>query len=159
MEEASLSFHPTLDSRGKEYHYFLCNSPVQLPFDHAFSWHFPSSLNLDKMRKGAALLLGQHDFSAFCNDHALSCKNALCHLSYFEIHPLQGDRFCFILRGDRFLYKMVRNLVGTLVYVGCGKLEVDYLPTLLEKKKRALGGVTAPAHGLLLKRVFYADEK
>ena len=61
-------FHPTLDVLGKEYHYHLCCSTVQLPFYRHVSWHFPYLLDLQKMQDAAQLLVGKHDFSAFCNE-------------------------------------------------------------------------------------------
>jgi tRNA pseudouridine38-40 synthase len=62
LEEAHEAFHPTIDCRGKEYHYFVCTGNTQLPFHRRFSWHFNFPLEVEKMKKAAALLVGKHDF-------------------------------------------------------------------------------------------------
>lgn len=156
IEEMPINFHPTLDNLGKEYHYFICNTAFQKPKERLFSWHFPYSLDLQKMQETASYFLGTHDFSTFCNEISLSKKNPLCTLYSLEITFFDSNRFCFKLRGDRFLFRMVRNLVGTLAYAGCGKLESSQTPTLLKNCKRETAGVTAPAHGLHLIKVFYS---
>ena len=154
-ERMSEDFHPTLDNEGKEYHYFLCNTSVQRPKDRFFSWHFPYLLDLLKMKSAIPHFLGSHDFSTFCNELPLSKKDPVCTLHDITIEPLEEGRFCFKVKGDRFLFRMVRNLIGTLAYVGCGKLEAEQIPDLLKSRKRALAGVTAPSHGLHLAKVFY----
>lgn len=152
LKWAAENFHPTLDNRGKEYHYHLCNSSVQLPFHREFSWHFHSPLDVEKMRQGAKLLEGKHDFSAFTS---LRVEDGVRQLTQVEIDALPDNRLQFRVTGDNFLYKMVRTIVGTLVYVGCGKIELDSVKKILESKERAKAGMTAPAHGLCLKKVFY----
>ncbi len=156
LEYVREDFHPTLDCTGKEYHYHLCNGSIQLPFHRAFSWHYPYPLSLEEMRRGAEALIGTHDFSAFCNSSPDE-KNRVRHVEKIEIVPLPEERLRIAVKGNRFLYKMVRNLVGTLVYVGCGKLSAEDLPRILKNKERAQAGVTAPAHGLILKEVFYTE--
>jgi tRNA pseudouridine38-40 synthase len=155
LERMREEFHPTLDCTGKEYHYQICNTSIQLPFHRAFSWHYPYPLCVEAMREGAAHLIGTHDFSAFCNEK-LGEKNAVRHVDLIEIRQLPEGRLCIAVKGNHFLYKMVRNLVGTLVYVGCGKLNVEDLPRILENRNRVHAGMTAPAHGLSLKEVFYS---
>lgn len=154
IEEASKTFHPTLDAIGKEYHYSLCLIPVQSPFRRYFSWHILSPLDMDRMKEGAASLIGTHDFKAFCNAQDPKPKDTLCNLKRLDIIA-DPPHLHFEIEGDRFLYKMVRNLVGTLVYLGMGKLSLDEVQKLLEKKDRTLAGITAPAHGLTLRKVYY----
>ncbi len=149
------AFHPTLNCTAKEYHYTICNAPVQLPFHRHASWHVRPQLNLDEMRKAAQTLLGQHDFAAFCNDQALWDRNGICTLSKIALEPFDHQRLRIEIIGDHFLYKMVRNIVGTLVYVGIGKLSREDVPTILAQKDRTKAGMTAPGHGLTLKHVFY----
>lgn len=146
-------FHPTLHTTGKEYRYFVCNGPVQLPFHRMFSWHFPYPLDLQAMNEAAMPLIGTHDFSTFCN---LRVENGIRTLKQITITPFDENRFCFSITGDHFLYKMVRNLVGTLVYTGCGKLKPGEISSILASKERSHAGVTAPAHGLTLNQVFYS---
>jgi tRNA pseudouridine38-40 synthase len=146
-------FHPTLHNRGKEYLYQICNSPFQLPFYRHLSWHVPTPLDLQHIKNAVLHLLGTHDFSAFCNERALWTRSPLCTLESITLEKLPHERLQITVKGDHFLYKMVRNLVGTLVYVGCGKLNPDMIPVILENKARSLAGVTAPAHGLCLREV------
>lgn len=152
IEEVSNTFHPTLDAIRKEYHYLICTGPVQSPFHRHFSWHLLSPLDLDLMRKGATLLTGTHDFKAFANKG--EPKKTVCTLTRLEIIQ-NGFHLRCEIEGNRFLYKMVRNLVGTLVYLGSGKLSLDGVKALLTNKDRTLAGITAPAHGLTLKEIYY----
>ncbi len=151
-----LSFHPTLDCIGKEYRYFICFGHTQLPHHRFYSWHVPYSLNLEKMRQALPLLLGTHNFAAFCNVK----KNAhysdyIRELQLLDLIELEEKRICFRIGGNHFLYKMVRNLVGTVVDIGRQKISLETLPTILQSEYRPQAGVTAPAHGLFLHHVFY----
>jgi tRNA pseudouridine38-40 synthase len=139
-------FHPTLDARVKQYHYHLCQTPFQDPIKRLYSWHVHQPLDLAKMETAACDLVGTHDFTAFANEKE---KDPICTLESIVFKDF------FIIQGNRFLYKMVRNIVGTLVYVGCGKLSVDCIPEILASKDRKKAGITAPAHGLYLHEVFY----
>ena len=154
-EEAPLEFHPTLDAVGKEYQYLICSGQTQLPFDRYTSWHFPYPLKIEEMQKAASALVGKHDFSAFCNEFKLLNPDPVCHLEKIEVTPLGKERFAITFLGDRFLYRMARNLAGTIAYAGCGKIEGTQILGILQQKDRKLAGMTAPAHGLKLKRVFY----
>ncbi|MDN3509050.1 MAG: tRNA pseudouridine(38-40) synthase TruA [Candidatus Neptunochlamydia sp.] len=155
IEEASKTFHPTLDAKGKEYHYSLCITPVQSPFRRYFSWHLLSPLDIDCMKEGTDFFIGTHDFKAFSNAIDSKRKDMFCTLTRLDIIE-DGSYLRFEIEGNRFLYKMVRNLVGTLVYLGMGKLSLDEVKNLLVKKDRTLAGITAPAHGLTLKKVYYS---
>lgn len=153
------SFHPTLDCTGKEYRYYICNTPVQLPQHRFYSWHCPSPLQLDLMLEAAMYLIGQHDFSAFCNVRKqMNYENCIRQINSVDINRNDEGRLCIKVAGNHFLYKMVRNIVGTLVYVGKGKIEADSIPGILNTKDRSLAGVTAPAHGLFLHKVYYPCE-
>lgn len=154
LKKISPDFHPTLDAIEKEYHYRLSLNPFQKPTHRLYAWHFYKTLNVDGMKQAASSLIGKHDFSAFANEKD---KDPICCISSIEIQSLEEERLQIAIRGDRFLYKMARNIVGTLVYVGCGKIPSDYIPSLLASKDRKKGGISAPAHGLFLHRVLYCD--
>lgn len=139
-------FHPTLDAIGKEYHYQICQGIAQDPTKRLYSWHFHYPLDIEKMKQAIPHLLGTHDFTALANEPE---KNPICTLESISFDGM------FRIKGDRFLYKMVRNLVGTLLYVGSGKLAPEAIPPILASKDRKQAGVTAPAHGLYLHQVFY----
>lgn len=156
VELASKNFHPTLDCQKKEYHYHLCSSPAQLPHNRHFSWHYPYPLDIELMRSESQVLIGQHDFAAFVN-----CMNneiaddTVRELTRIDLVELPENRLRFEVEGPHFLYKMVRNIVGYLAYVGCGKLKPGALSQILASKDRKLGGITAPAHGLTLFEINY----
>ncbi len=146
------TFHPTVDAKSKEYTYLICNSATQLPFHRAFSWHFYYPLDLDIMGRAAKELEGKHDFTAFSN---LRYDDPVRHVENITIETLPEGRLEFRIQGTHFLYKMVRNIVGTLAYIGCGEIALADLSPILKSRDRRLAGITAPAHGLYLKRVFY----
>lgn len=150
-----LEFHATLHALKKEYEYTLCFHPLQLPFERKISWHFPRPCNLSALQEGARLLTGKADFSAFCNERALWDRSPLCTVESIEILCVGDRRIKIRFTGDHFLYKMVRNLAGTLAYVACGKLACADLPLILASQDRRRAGVTAPAHGLTLTQVHY----
>jgi tRNA pseudouridine38-40 synthase len=151
-----IAFHPTLDCVGKEYHYSLCFDTVQLPHERLYSWHYPYPLDLPTMRKALFFLLGTRDFSALCNAQKNgSSATPIRTVQAIEILEQAEKQLLFTIQGTSFLYKMVRNLVGTLVYIGRGKLALEALPRILEGRERAQAGITAPAHGLCLHRVVY----
>ncbi len=157
VEKMPLDFHPTLDSLAKEYEYQICTHPIQLPFERYTSWHFPYPLDLASMTFAARCLEGKHDFSTFCNELSLWDRTPLCHLEKIEVNAIPGRGVKFLFVGDHFLYRMARNLAGTLAYVGCGKIQAEEIPAILESKDRTRAGMTAPALGLMLTRVVYPN--
>ena len=154
LEEAKDSFHPTLDNTGKEYHYHLHLAPVQSPFRRNISWHIHSPINVELMRKAASLFIGTHDFAALSNVNFPKPKDTTRTLHRIDLIE-DGPHLRLEIEGNNFLYKMARNIVGTLVYVGMGKLTLEQTRHLLSQKDRTLSGVTAPAYGLTLQTVFY----
>jgi tRNA pseudouridine38-40 synthase len=156
IEKMDPHFHPTLDCKGKEYRYFICHRRTQLPHRRLYAWHYHYLLDFEAMRKAAEIFVGQHDFSAFCNFK----KNAhymhtIRELSQIELMKREEDELCIRLVGNHFLYKMVRNIVGAIVYVGRGKLKIEDVLPILNSGDRKKAGMTAPAHGLFLHQVFY----
>lgn len=148
-------FHPTLSARGKRYRYSICTQKVQLPLYRKYSWHVPAPLNVEKMEHAAQSLIGEHDFRAFCNQrNDLSYDSFVRTIDSIAI-SCRDERLLIDVKGHNFLYKMVRNIVGTLAYVGLGKLEVESIPSLLQHRDRRNIGMTAPAHGLSLVEVYY----
>jgi tRNA pseudouridine38-40 synthase len=150
------NFHPTLDCLGKEYRYYVCYAATQMPQYRLYAWHYPHALDLNKMRAAIPFLLGHQDFSAFCNGkNKAKYKDFKRHITAIDFLNVENQQFCVRIQGNNFLYKMVRNLVGTLVQIGRGKIALDQLPQLLEAGDRTQIGMTAPAHGLFLEKVFY----
>lgn len=156
LEYAPDIFHPTLDAKGKEYRYYLCLGKFQLPHNRLYSWHVYQKLDLSVMESAAQAICGKRDFSSFCNQGSDSCySHFVREITSIDINKLEENRLCFVIKGNSFLFRMVRNIVGTLVYIGRGKLALSDLPAILEACNRTYAGVTAPAHGLFLQEVFY----
>lgn len=158
-EFAEEKFHPTLDCTGKEYRYSICYGSVQLPHHREYSWHYPSELDIDLMTEAGKILVGTHDFGAFCNMKKNEVySDYIRTVTGIELLGLSDKRLQVEVKGTNFLYKMVRNIVGTLVYVGTGKITLAQLTNILERGDRTQAGMTAPAHGLCLHKVFYGNK-
>ena len=155
-EEMPLHFHPTLNCIGKEYRYYICYDQWQIPYHRFYSWHVPYRLDVEKISQALLLFIGTHDFSSFCNvrknDHY---SDYIREVSALKIIQLEEKRLCLSISGNHFLYKMVRNIVGTLVDIGRGKIHLEQLPCIFEAKSRPQAGIAAPAHGLFLHEVKY----
>lgn len=156
VEEAEADFHPTLNCKSKEYHYHVCYAPNQMPHQRHHAWHFPKPIDVEAMRNAVPLLLGQKDFASFCNRHVnQTYEHYTRYVESIVIHELPGKCLRFEIRGNNFLYKMVRNLVGTLLYVGCAKIKGEDVAGILTSEDRRLAGITADAKGLFLVNVYY----
>lgn len=155
LSEVPESFHPTLDNRGKIYHYSIATAWEALPWTRATSWHLKRPLNVSAMQEAAKLFLGEHDFLGFCNRRPEGKPEiSVCQVRRLDIVQ-EPNGLRFEIEGNRFLYKMVRNLVGTLVDIGCGKLSKQPIIEALRTRDRKLVGQTAPANGLTLYQVLY----
>jgi tRNA pseudouridine38-40 synthase len=152
LEEVEVSFHPTLEAKAKEYSYFICCSSEQIPFYERFSWHVPAILDKERIKKSFFLFLGEHNFSALS---VIPQASPFCKIETIELRELEGSRLCFFFKGDRFLYRMVRRLVGTLIAIGRNRLNIEDVALALKEGDRKGAGQTAPPHGLFLERVFY----
>lgn len=157
VTEMPLHFHPTLDCKGKEYRYYICHSPTQLPHNRFYSWHVHYPLDIEAIQRAIPFFLGVHSFAAFCNVRKnASYTNVKREILSLFWAPLENSRFYFQICGNHFLYKMVRNIVGTLIDIGKKKIYVHNLPDIIQQEQRKNAGVTAPAHGLFLHDVFYS---
>lgn len=147
------SFHARYSALGKEYCYLVFNSrkPLALWRNHCYRYPFP--LNLAAVKESAAVLSGEHDFRAF-SAAGSSVKSTVRHLFSLDVEK-QGEWIRFTVKGNGFLYKMMRLIVGTLLKVGYGKLSPDQVKQILERGERGQGGSTVPPQGLYLVQVFY----
>ena len=156
MEQMPDIFHPTLDNHGKIYTYALQTTAVS-PLERHRIWHFPYSIDMKMMQTAARKLIGTHDFAAFTNVSPSKPRNTVRTIYSIDIEETNQNRYQFTICGKEFLYKMVRNLCGTLAYIGCGKLPARAIDKLLKHGDRTQAGATAPACGLILKEVLYTD--
>jgi len=151
-------FHARFDATGKQYRYFVWNHPVMNPLLQNRAWHFPVKLDLTKMRAAAKLFLGRHDFKSFAGTRSYEMKSNVRTLTRCDLKK-SGPQLTFIIEGDGFLYKMCRGIVGTLVQVGHGKIPLEKAGDILVSRDRRAAGMTAPAHGLVLWKVFYSKSR
>lgn len=149
-------FHARFDAAGKQYRYFVWNHPAMNPLLRHTAWHLPRPLNLAAMRAAAPLFVGRHDFKSFAGTRNYTMESTVRTLTRCEIRK-SGPLLTFFIEGDGFLYKMCRGIVGTLVQVGQGKIAVDDIKKILASKDRRAAGMTAPAKGLVLWKVFYGE--
>ncbi|MBY0149424.1 tRNA pseudouridine(38-40) synthase TruA [Neobacillus niacini] len=153
VEKTAPDFHARFDANGKEYRYFLYQSPKRDPFQRKYAFHYPYPLSLEAMREASSYLLGTHDFSSFCSART-EVEDKVRTIETIEIIQ-EGESISFRFTGNGFLYNMVRILVGTLVEIGSGKRHPEEIVEILEKKDRRYAGKTAPGQGLYLWKVFY----
>lgn len=176
VSPAAPDFHAQRHVRAKTYRYFIlekvAHGATNWPFLERWAWYVTRPLDHRVMREALALLVGKHDFAAFQNVgtpvahtvREIFSAELVVH-DWTQANPGDlpwlpradsGLRLVeFRLRGKGFLKQMVRNIVGTLVEAGKGKLSVEDVRKILESKSRKTGGPTAPAHGLILDSVEY----
>ncbi|OQR86064.1 tRNA pseudouridine synthase A [Achlya hypogyna] len=177
VEAVPSTFHARFDAIGREYIYqihmpkraFRHAAPGCLPstlFARNLSWHVEQPLDTDAMAAACTHFLGQHDFTSF---RGAKCQapSPVRHLDTLSIETIAAHAADDLSEDDAttllhvkaaapsFLYHMVRNIVGTLVYVGCGRLQPEDVPRIFEARDRCAAPEMAPAHGLYLRRVLY----
>ena len=156
-EDAPLDFHARFDCVGKEYIYKMHCSESKNPFAADLMYHYRRPLDLDAVKRAAEHFVGKHDFSSFCAD----CSNVstpVRNIYSFRIEN-SGDSVIMLVKGNGFLYNMIRIMVGTLIDVSEKIFSPDDIPVILAAKSRLRAGRTAMAHGLYLNRVFYSEEE
>lgn len=154
VEEAEEDFHARKQSRSKVYEYRILNRELRSVFHHGHVWHIPQRLNLKKMKEATQYLIGEHDFSSF-RSVGTPTRTAIRKVIRAEWKRDQEGLFYFKIEATGFLKQMVRAIVGTLVEVGKGRINVSEFREILDSKDRKKAGPTAPAHGLFLREVKY----
>jgi len=154
--EVPLEFHAQYKAIGKTYHYHLHLNPVMDPFKRFYCLHVHEKIDLDLLKRTAAQWVGTHDFTSFANEAHLGCAahDAVRTLKRLDVVEQPGGvRLEF--EADGFLYKMVRNLTGTLLDVAAHLIPEDEIPRIIPAKDRKRAGKAAPPHGLFLMHVEY----
>jgi tRNA pseudouridine38-40 synthase len=155
IAEVSDDFHARFSATGKIYHYHLWTDPVQSPFKRLYSLHHTYPLDREAVESAISHLLGTHDFTSFANESGAK-RNPIRTIDRIDLVDQPGGlRLEF--EGKSFLYKMVRNLVGTLLEVGAGKRSPNDIPTILAAGDRRAAGKAAAPHGLFLVEVHYDE--
>jgi len=155
IEKVADDFHARHHARTKHYRYRILNTSWCPPFEYPYVHHFHRRLDYEKLNRAAELVMGKRDFSAFCDaDSQAKSKIRRVTTSLF-VFDTRRKLLEYNVCADGFLHHMVRNLVGTFLEVGRGKLPVEAIPAILESKDRSRAGPTAPAKGLFLVWVGY----
>ena len=148
------SFNARFDAQSKIYRYRILNRKLPAAIDRQYAWHVPYKLDLNAMHIAYGHIIGTHDFKAF---EGSGSPRAHTTRRVMHAHLTEKDDgyLVFEIEGEGFLRFMVRNIVGTLIDVGRGRITPDDLKQILISKDRNLAGITAPAHGLFLVQVKY----
>lgn len=145
------SAHARFDATERAYEYWI--TLEKDPFQYEFMHSLHRKPNVEAMNEAAAILLGYKDFQCFSKNKT-GVKTYYCDVKFAQ-WELRGDRLVFTIRADRFLRNMVRAIVGTLLEVGYGKIEVSHLHEIIESKDRSEAKTSAPAKGLYLTKISY----
>jgi len=158
VREAAPDFHPRRHAISKTYEYRIWRGEICSPFERRYIHHFPYPLDEERLIRAAPLLEGEHDFTAFAATDEKDLLGGSKVRRVFSSRAFrEGDRLIYRVTGSGFLKHMVRNIVGTLIQVGRGRLDEDDVVALLKSGKPASAGPTAPACGLFLIEVRYPE--
>lgn len=161
---APAGFHARHSAIAKQYEYRIYRGEICPPHLARYAYAMPRPIDMPALQHAAAAVIGTHDFSAFAAfdpDRATRMAEnpevdnirVLTHSAWHQ----DGDSLIYTVRGNGFLHHMVRNLVGTFLEVGLGQRSSDDIPALIAARNRMAAGATAPARGLFLHSVVYAD--
>lgn len=145
------NFNARFDAKWRTYEYIISQKPD--PFLNDFSWQYFVQLNIDSMNKACEIIKGHSNFESFSKVHTdvlnFNCKV----IEAFWI--LKDDKLIFTIKANRFLRNMVRAIVGTLIEVGLGKIDLNEFDAIVTSKNRSNAGVSVPAKGLFLTKIEY----
>ncbi|MCA9401265.1 MAG: tRNA pseudouridine(38-40) synthase TruA [Candidatus Omnitrophica bacterium] len=157
IEEVKIDFHAQHNAKLKTYQYFIYNRYEAPAINREHMLHVPYKLKVRRMQSEAKSLVGKHDFKSFqANDPSKPhrAENTIRTIKELSIHK-NGDLITIEITADGFLYKMVRNIVGTLIDTALDRLPVGSMKAILKSQSRQNASATAKAHGLCLKSVQY----
>lgn len=154
VEYVNTFFHARFDAKEKEYRYFVLNSREPNIFQRNYSYFEPSPLDIEAIRIACKIFEGTQDFTSFSSARATVKGSKVRTLFEVSCHE-HNEMIVFILRGNGFLYNMVRIIVGALIDVGKGKLTPNDIAEIMRKKDRSCAGKTMPPQGLFLWKVRY----
>lgn len=146
-------FHANRSAVGKRYVYKILNREFPDAVLCRYSWHYKYPLDADKMREAAKAFVGEHDFIGFASS-GFTVKTTVREIYSLDVSR-ENDIITIDAAGNGFLYNMVRIITGTLVFVGCGKINPVDIADIIASKDRNRAGITAPPQGLCLKEVYY----
>ncbi len=152
-KEVNPTFHARYDAKSKVYKYVINNSQVENPLTNRYATFYPYKIDFDKINDAIKEIVGTHDFKCFLASGS-QVKNTIRTIEYIKVAK-KGKQITFTIKGNGFLYNMVRIIVGTLLEISQGRLSTADLKNAIETKDRKLAGKTMPANGLRLYKVYY----
>lgn len=152
-KEVAEDFHPRHCDSRKTYEYRICCREVELPTERLYAHFTYRKLDLERMQRACAYVVGEHDFKSFCS--AGSQVKETVRTVYSLTVEQQDDLFKIRITGSGFLYNMVRIIAGTLMEIGVGAREPEDMEKIIAGCDRSLAGPTAPARGLRLVKIEY----
>ncbi len=162
--EVNEAFHPRDSAKRKSYFYIIANQKESSAFLYRYAWMVQQPIDLKSMTDAAEILIGMHDFSSFKGSGS-STKGPVREIFSLVVEKLEkldfmtisieGEFIEIMIEADGFLRHMVRNIVGTLVEIGRGRIPANRIKDILKSCDRRLAGPTAPVNGLFLKRIMY----
>ena len=155
-------FNSRFSSKGKVYRYLILNAPQANPLLTKRALHIRQSLDIEAMSRAAGDMNGERDYACFGSKTAPE-ENTICDIKYVRVENIPAEPLCIPrsrlicieVRGDRFLYKMVRTIAGTLLEIGRGRFSPEDISGIIESRDRARAGPTLKPHGLYLVEVIY----
>lgn len=153
IEEVDERFHARFNAVSKTYMYRIHTSKIHKVFERKYMYTYTEPLDIDKMREAAKLMMGTHDFMAFCGNKKMK-KSTVRTVTDITIKEKQNEMH-ISYTGDGFLQNMIRIMTGTLIEVGNGTKQPEDITKILESKDRQNAGYTVPAEGLILQKVIY----
>ncbi|MBN1551478.1 tRNA pseudouridine(38-40) synthase TruA [bacterium] len=157
INDVDISFHARFSAVSRSYLYLIDRAEVRSPFSRFGVVHEPGNLNLEAISECMAFLVGEHDFSSFkaSTDSGSHGVRRMIKTDLWE----KGKYIGFFFEANAFLQHMIRNIMGTLLWVGKSKLTVSEFKEVFLSRDRRKAGPTAPAHGLYLVNVSYSEKK
>ena len=152
-KEVNDNFHARFNAHARSYEYKIHHHPVRSSLKTGYYLWEPRSLNIDDMRKAAAFLVGEHDFSCF-RGSMCQAKSPIKTIEYLQIDEIDDDLIIKV-KANAFLHHMVRNLVGTLLKIGREEESPEWMLSVLNSKDRKQAGPTAEPQGLYFIKAYY----
>ena len=156
-QEVDKDFHPRYCTCEKTYEYVILNRKFPLPEYRNTAFFYYGDLDIKAMQEATKAFLGEHDFAGFCSAGA-QVKTTVRTIYELTVEKKDNDMICIRVRGNGFLYNMVRIIAGTLLEVGKGNIEAKSLENRIAAADRSQAGPTAPARGLKLIRIQYISD-
>lgn len=155
--EVPVDFHPRRNVIDKTYEYHINTAKIPFPTDRMYIHNVKHGLNIENMKEAAKFIEGRHDFTSFCSTKT-DKEDKIRTVFQIDVKEFLRNGIVIRVRGDGFLYNMVRIIAGTLVKAGEGKIKPEDIPVIIERKDRGHLGTTLPAKGLFLMGIRYREE-